>query len=162
MLPEGLRSCLSARITEEMSHIGKPVPRHCFPLTDATVLEYYDYLFAPWVKAMGMREFKVEPGVVSALLPQNDALKFSSGAICGQAIMSAIDTVASLAMSTTDRPTKGTVYQHTHFLRPAVSDDFLVRAEVLRFGKASSFAEVKVSFAATGILAAHASIEFAF
>jgi acyl-coenzyme A thioesterase PaaI-like protein len=145
-----------------MSHIGKPVPRHCFPLTDATVLEYYDYLFAPWVKAMGMREFKVEPGVVSALLPQNDALKFSSGAICGQAIMSAIDTVASLAMSTTDRPTKGTVYQHTHFLRPAVSDDFHVRAEVLRFGKASSFAEVKVSFAATGILAAHASIEFAF
>ena len=109
-----------------------------------------------------MREFKVEPGVVSALLPQNDALKFSSGAVCGQAIMAAIDTIASLAMTTMERVPKGTVYQHTHFLRPAVNDDFRVRAEVLRFGKASSFAEVRVWFAATSVLAAHASIEFAF
>jgi len=145
-----------------MSHIGKPVPWHCIPLTDATVLEYYEYLFAPWVKQLGLRDFKVEPGVVSALLPQNDALKFSSGAICGQVIMAAIDTVASLAMTTRDRIPKGTVYQHTHFLRPAVNDNFLVRAEVMRFGKASSFAEVRVSFASTGILTAHASIEFAF
>jgi acyl-coenzyme A thioesterase PaaI-like protein len=145
-----------------MSHIGKQLPRHTVPLTDATVLEYYEYLFAPWVKALGLREFKVEPGVVSAVLPQNDALKFASGAVCGQAIMAAIDTVASLAMTTKERVPKGTVYQHTHFLRPAVNDDFLVRAEVLRFGKALSFAEVRVSFIATQVLAAHASIEFAF
>jgi acyl-coenzyme A thioesterase PaaI-like protein len=145
-----------------MSHIGKPVPRHCVPLANANVLEYYDWLFAPWVKALGLCEFKVEPGVVSAVLPQNDALKFSSGAVCGQAIMAAIDTVASLAMTTKERVPKGTVYQHTHFLRPAVNDDFHVRAEVLRFGKALAFAEVRVSFAATKVLVAHASIEFAF
>ena len=145
-----------------MSHIGKQLPDHTVPLTDATVLEYYEYLFAPWVKALGLREFKVEPGVVSAVLPQNDALKFASGAVCGQAIMAAIDTVASLAMTTKERVPKGTVYQHTHFLRPAVNDDFQVRAEVLRFGKALSFAEVRVSFMATQVLAAHASIEFAF
>lgn len=76
--------------------------------------------------------------------------------------MYAIDTIASLAMTARDRMPEGTVYQHTHFLRPAVDDDFLVRAEVLRFGKAVSFAEVRVSFAATGVLVAHASIEFAF
>jgi uncharacterized protein (TIGR00369 family) len=145
-----------------MSHVGKPFPRHCFPLTDATVLEYYDYLFAPWVKALGLRDFKVEPGMVSAVLPQNDALKFSSGAVCGQALMAAIDTVAALAMSTTERVSKGTVYQHTHFLRPAINDDLRVRAQVLRFGKASAFAEVRISFATTGIVVAHASIEFAF
>ncbi|MGE4079432.1 MAG: PaaI family thioesterase [Reyranella sp.] len=126
------------------------------------MLEYYDFLFAPWVKALGLRDFKVDPGVVSAVLPQNDALKFSSGALCGQAIMAAIDTVASLAMTTAERMPKGTVYQHTHFLRPAVNDDFNVRAEVLRFGKAVSFAEVRVSSAATNVLVAHASIEFAF
>jgi acyl-coenzyme A thioesterase PaaI-like protein len=145
-----------------MGHIGKSVPRHCVPLTDATVLEYYEWLFAPWVKALGLRDFKVDPGVVSAVLPQNETLKFSSGAVCGQAIMAAIDTVASLAMTTKDRVPKGTVYQHTHFLRPAVNDDFHVRAEVLRFGKAVAFAEVRVSFVATQVLAAHASIEFAF
>jgi len=76
--------------------------------------------------------------------------------------MAAIDTVASLAMHTTERQSKGTVYQHTHFLRPAVNDDFHVKSEVLRFGKASAFTETRVSFAATGELVAHASLEFAF
>ena len=76
-----------------MTHIAKPIPLHCLPLTDATVVEFYEYVYAPWVKMLGLREFKVSPGMVSALLPQNDALKFSSGAVCGQAIMAAIDSV---------------------------------------------------------------------
>jgi acyl-coenzyme A thioesterase PaaI-like protein len=139
-----------------------PVPMHCIPLTDATVLEFYDWLFAPWVKGLGMREFSVAEGEVSALLPQSDALKFSSGAVCGQVIMAAIDTIASLAMATTDRIPKGTVYQHTHFLRPAVNDDFRVKATVLRFGKSSAFAEARVLFASSGDLVAHATLEFAF
>ncbi len=84
------------------------------------------------------------------MFPQSDALKFSSGAVCGQAIMAAIDTVASLSVGTTGRITKGTVYQHTHFLRPAVNDDYHVRAEVLRFGKASAFTETRVSFCVYG------------
>ena len=141
---------------------GIPVPLHCLPVTDATVLELYEYVFAPWVKMLGLREFKVYPGVVSAMLPQLDSLKLSSGAVCGQAIMAAIDSVASLSVGTTGRITKGTVYQHTHFLRPAVNDDYHVRAEVLRFGKASAFTEARVSFASTGKLVAHASLEFAF
>lgn len=141
---------------------GIPVPLHCLPVTDATVLELYEYAFAPWVKMLGLREFKVCPGIVSAMLPQNDALKLSSGAVCGQAIMAAIDSVASLSMGTTGRIIKGTVYQHTHFLRPAVNDDYHVRAEVLRFGKASAFTETRVSFVSTGKLVAHASLEFAF
>ena len=111
---------------------------------------------------LGLREFKVSPGIVSAILPQNDALKISSGAVCGQSIMAAIDSVASLSVGTAGRITKGTVYQHTHFLRPALNDDYHVRAEVLRFGKASAFAEARVSFASTGKLVAHASLEFAF
>ena len=145
-----------------MTHIAKPIPLHCLPLTDATVVEFYEYVYAPWVKMLGLREFKVSPGMVSALLPQNDALKFSSGAVCGQAIMAAIDSVASLAIATTERISKGTVYQHTHFLRPAINDDFHVKAEVLRFGKASAFTETRVSFASTGKLVAHAGLEFAF
>jgi acyl-coenzyme A thioesterase PaaI-like protein len=68
----------------------------------------------------------------------------------------AIDTVASLAMMTGDRPTKGTIYQHTHFLRPAKDDDFIVEAEVLRFGKATAYAETSVRLATYGELVAHA------
>jgi acyl-coenzyme A thioesterase PaaI-like protein len=142
--------------------MAETAPMHCIPLTDATVLEFYDWLFAPWVKGLGIREFSVARGEVSALLPQSDALKFSSGAACGQVIMAAIDTIASLAMATTDRLPKGTVYQRPHFLRPAVDDDFRVQASVLRFGKASAFAEARVSFASSGELVAHATLEFAF
>ena len=164
----GNRALVNEQATQNESpalRVGRPemtVPLHCLPVTDVTVLELYEYVFAPWVKMLGLREFKVCPGIVSALLPQNDALKISSGAACGQAIMAAIDSVAALSVGTTGRITKGTVYQHTHFLRPAVNDDYHVRAEVLRFGKASAFTETRVSFASTGKLAAHASLEFAF
>jgi acyl-coenzyme A thioesterase PaaI-like protein len=169
MMLTGNRALVTEQATQNESGpalgVGRPemtVPLHCLPVTDATILEFYECVFAPWVKMLGLREFKVCPGIVSAMLPQNDALKLSSGAVCGQAIMAAIDSVASLSMATSGRIIKGTVYQHTHFLRPAVNDDYHVRAEVLRFGKASAFTETRVSFASTGKLVAHASLEFAF
>ena len=132
------------------------------PITNETVLEYFEWLFAPWVKELGLREFAVSPGQVIAILPQSKRLQFVSGAVCGQVIMSAVDTIASLAMSTTDRPLRGTVYQHTHFLRPAMSEDLKVQANVLRFGKTSAFAETRVTFLNSGGLVAHATLEFAF
>lgn len=132
------------------------------PITNENVLEFYEWLFAPWVKELGLRDFTVSPGQVIAVLPQSKRLQFVSGAVCGQVIMSAVDTIASLAMSTTDRPARGTIYQHTHFLRPAMSDDMKVQANVLRFGKTSAFAETKVTFQTSGELVAHATLEFAF
>ena len=142
-----------------MTPASSPPP---LPITNETVLEFYEWLFAPWVKELGLRNFAVSPGQVIAILPQSKKLQFVSGAVCGQVIMSAVDTVASLAMSTTDRPARGTVYQHTHFLRPAMSGDMKVQANVLRFGKSSAFAETKVTFLASGDLVAHATLEFAF
>ena len=132
------------------------------PITNENVLEFYEWLFAPWVKELGLRDFVVSPGQVIAVLPQSKRLQFVSGSVCGQVIMSAVDTITSLAMSTTDRPARGTVYQHTHFLRPAMSDDMKVQANVLRFGKTSAFAETKVTFQTSGELVAHATLEFAF
>jgi hypothetical protein len=58
----------------------RPPPMHSFPLTDSTVLEFYEYLFAPWVTGLGIRGFLVKRGEVSAALPQNDSLNFASGA----------------------------------------------------------------------------------
>lgn len=136
--------------------------RELFPVTQETVLPAYDLIFAPWVKQLALCDFNVEGHRVSARLPEADALKFSAGAICGQAIMAAIDTVTALAMGTGDRATKGTIYQHTHFLRPAKGDDFIVEAEVLRFGKTSAYAEARITFATSGALVAHAVLEFAF
>jgi acyl-coenzyme A thioesterase PaaI-like protein len=135
---------------------------HPLPITQETVHEMHGHLFAPWLRELGLRDFRVAAGEASALLPQRGELQLYAGATCGQAIMAAIDTVTTLAMFTTDRLPKGTVYQHTHFLRPALNDDFLVTAKVLRFCKASAFAEARLVSAATGEVVAHASSEFAF
>ena len=136
--------------------------RELFPVTQATVEAAYELIFAPWVKQLGLRDFEVEGHRVRARLPEADALKFSAGAVCGQALMAAIDTITALAMASGDRATKGTIYQHTHFLRPAKGDDFIVEASVLRFGKASAYAEARVTYVTSGDLVAHAVLEFAF
>ncbi len=137
-------------------------PGPIFPVTSETVTAAYAFVFAPWVKQLGLRDFGAEGARVWAILPESDALKFTGGGVCGQAIMAAIDTVTALAMSTTDRVPRGTSYQHTHFLRPATGDDFRVEAQVLRFGKTSAYAEAQVMFVRSGELVARAALEFAF
>jgi acyl-coenzyme A thioesterase PaaI-like protein len=132
------------------------------PLTAANVQAWYHQVYAPWVRAQGLCDFEVREGFFAARLPQAVEMQFSSGAICGQAMMSAIDTVASMAACTGDRTTKGTVYQHTHFVRPAKGDDLRVEAKVLRFGKASALIDARVTFVASGELVAQAMLEFAF
>ena len=132
------------------------------PVTQANVNEAYETIFAPWIRQMGMTDFVVREGYCSCRLPQNADLHFFSGAICGQAMMAAIDTVAALAAATTDRSSRGTVYQHTHFLRPAAAEDLVVAAEVRRFGKTSAFIDCSITLAQSGKLCAHAVLEFAF
>jgi acyl-coenzyme A thioesterase PaaI-like protein len=138
------------------------LPEGLFPLTQDTIDAAFEFVFAPWVKELGLTDFVVREGFVSMRLPLNDRLKFFSGAVCGQALMAAIDTVASMAAATGPRLAKGTAYQHTHFLRPAVNDDFIIAATVKRFGKASAYVDCSVSFAGSGELVAHAALEFAF
>jgi acyl-coenzyme A thioesterase PaaI-like protein len=137
-------------------------PDDLWPLTQDNAEALFDYVYAPWVKDMGLTEFVVREGFCSMRLPLNDRLKFFSGAVCGQAVMAAIDTVASMATATTPRQGKGTVYQHTHFLRPAANDDVLIAATVKRWGKASVYVDCSVTFVTSDELVAHAVLEFAF
>jgi acyl-coenzyme A thioesterase PaaI-like protein len=139
-----------------------PLPEGMFPVTQETVHAAFEWVYAPWIKEMGLTDFVVREGFCSMRLPLNDKLKFFSGAVCGQALMAAIDTVASMATATSPRPGKGTVYQHTHFLRPAANDDFLIEATVKRFGKASAYVDCGVMFATSRELVAHSVLEFAF
>jgi uncharacterized protein (TIGR00369 family) len=136
--------------------------REHISVTNENVEETCEYIFAPWVKAMGLTDIEVSEGKASALLPQNPDLQWANGAICGQAIMAAIDTVVSLAMLTADRPSKGTASQNTQFLRPAMGEDLRLETNVLRFGKVIAYAETRVVFATTGKLVAHATNEFVF
>jgi acyl-coenzyme A thioesterase PaaI-like protein len=137
-------------------------PEDMIPLTQGDAQAFFDCVYASWVKEMGLTDFVVREGFASMRLPLGDHLKFFSGAVCGQALMAAIDTVASMAAATGPRTSKGTVYQHTHFLRPAANDDFLIEATVKRFGKASAYVDCSVTFATSGELVAHGVLEFVF
>lgn len=137
-------------------------PEDMIPLTQGDARAFFDDVYASWVKDMGLTDFTVREGFVSMRLPLNDRLTFYSGTVCGQALMAAIDTVASMAVATGPRVTKGTVYQHTHFLRPAANDDFLIEATVKRFGKASAYVDCSVTFVTSGELVAHGVLEFVF
>ena len=76
--------------------------------------------------------------------------------------MAAIDTVAVLAMVTTDRPSQGTASQNSHFLRPAMGHDLRITTTVLRFGSTIGYAETRVTFEDSDELVAHATSEFIF
>ncbi len=136
--------------------------REHIPVTNENVEETCEYIFAPWVKALGLAEIEVSEGKASAVLPQNPDLQWANGAICGQAIMAAIDTVVSLAMLSTDRASKGTASQNTQFLRPALDEDLRLQVNVLKFGRVVAYAETKGTFASSGKLVAHATNEFVF
>ena len=131
------------------------------PATQDNVEDRVEFIFAPWIKQMGLTDWQVEPGRVRARLPQNTDLQFFSGAICGQAIMAVIDTVMSMAMGTIEQPVRSTSYQHTHFLRPAAGEDLLIDARVVRFGRKSNYGECWVTYAGSGKEVAHATLEFA-
>jgi uncharacterized protein (TIGR00369 family) len=127
------------------------------------VEEKYAEIFADWVKAKGLSEFQVTEGFASAVLRQNPSLQWAAGAICGQAIMSAIDTVASLCASTSPHgQPRGTVSQNNQFIRPAFGEDLLIEVNVLNFGKTLGYFESRVVFLESRKLVAHATLEFMY
>ena len=132
------------------------------PCTINNVEEVLAVGFAPWVKKQGLEFLEVEEGRVKARLRQNPEQQFFSGAICGQATMSAIDTVMSLAMLTYGRKSKGTASQNNQFLRAAIGDDLIIEAIVLKMGKNSAYGETRIVFQGSGDLVVHSTSEFAF
>ena len=132
------------------------------PCTAENAEELHALLFAPWVKRQKLEFMEVEQGRVKARLPQDPEQHFLGGGTCGQAMMSAIDTVMSLAMLTYQRPSKGTASQNNQFLRPAIGDDLIVEAIVLKMGKHSAYGETRIYFESSGALVVHSTSEYAF
>jgi uncharacterized protein (TIGR00369 family) len=132
------------------------------PLTAENADRFYDLVFAPWVKGQGLEFLEIEEGRVKARLRQDSNQQFHIGAMCGQAQMSAVDTVMSMAIATYPRHTKGTVSQNNQFLRAAIGDDLIIEATVLKMGKQIAYGETKVTFEVTGKLVMHSTSEYAF
>lgn len=131
------------------------------PITMESVDQLYEWMFAPWVKRQRHEILTVEPGFVVMRLPQDPEQQFFSGAMCGQSLMSAIDTAMSIAMMSVESPpTRGTASQNTQFLRPASGEDLLVEARVLKAGRTVWYGESHVRLESSGDLVAHATCEF--
>lgn len=137
----------------------RPIPEP--PLTSANVDQFYEAVFAPWVRAQGHEIVSVEEGHVVTRLPQDPAQQFFAGVLCGQALMSAIDTAMVLAVFTLEgSSSRGTASQSTRFLRPAGGEPMLFEATVVKAGRTAVYGEVHVRGEDSGTLVAHATCEF--
>lgn len=135
------------------------MPETTFTLADvdATLAR----VLAPWVAHLGLRAEAVHDDGVTLRLPFQQAFRHAGGVVCGQVLMSAADTamiVAIARMLGEFRPMT-TVTLTTHFMRPVIDGDVLVRATVKRLGKAVVFGDIELA-GADGKLAATASTTY--
>ncbi|MEV5149921.1 PaaI family thioesterase [Streptomyces sp. NPDC052727] len=119
--------------------------------------------FAPWVLDLGLTVEAVGEDRAVLRLPWSDRLAREGGGLSGQALMAAADTAVVIAVSAA----RGgfvpmtTVQQSTSFQRAVAGADVLIEAVLTKLGRRMAFADVTLSDAASGALAARASTVYA-
>ncbi|CAM5700435.1 MULTISPECIES: PaaI family thioesterase [Streptomyces] len=119
--------------------------------------------FAPWVLDLGLTVEAVGEDRAVLRLPWSGRLAREGGGLSGQALMAAADTATVIAVSAT----RGgfvpmtTVQQSTSFQRAVTGADVLVDAVLTKLGRRMAFADVTLSDASSGALAARASTVYA-
>ncbi|MEU1009985.1 PaaI family thioesterase [Streptomyces sp. NPDC088810] len=119
--------------------------------------------FAPWVLDLGLTVEAVGEDRAVLRLPWSDRLAREGGGLSGQALMAAADTATVIAVSAA----RGgfvpmtTVQQSTSFQRAVTGADVLIEAVLTKLGRRMAFADVTLSDAASGALAARASTVYA-
>ncbi|MEW2513264.1 PaaI family thioesterase [Streptomyces sp. NPDC046870] len=119
--------------------------------------------FAPWVLDLGLAVEALGEDRAVLRLPWSDRLAREGGGLSGQALMAAADTATVIAVSAA----RGgfvpmtTVQQSTSFQRAVSGADVLIEAVLTKLGRRMAFADVTLSDAASGALAARASTVYA-
>ncbi|AEY93387.1 MULTISPECIES: PaaI family thioesterase [Streptomyces] len=119
--------------------------------------------FAPWVLDLGLTVEAVGEDRAVLRLPWSGRLAREGGGLSGQALMAAADTATVIAVSAA----RGgfvpmtTVQQSTSFQRAVTGADVLIDAVLTKLGRRMAFADVTLSDAASGALAARASTVYA-
>ncbi|MEW2283901.1 PaaI family thioesterase [Streptomyces sp. NPDC047841] len=119
--------------------------------------------FAPWVLDLGLSVEAVGEDRAVLRLPWSDRLAREGGGLSGQALMAAADTATVIAISAA----RGgfvpmtTVQQSTSFQRAVSGADVLIEAVLTKLGRRMAFADVTLSDAASGALAARANTVYA-
>ncbi|MGW3462578.1 PaaI family thioesterase [Streptomyces olivaceoviridis] len=119
--------------------------------------------FAPWVLDLGLTVEAVGEDRAVLRLPWSGRLAREGGGLSGQALMAAADTATVIAVAAA----RGgfvpmtTVQQSTSFQRAVTGADVLVDAVLTKLGRRMAFADVTLSDASSGALAARASTVYA-
>ncbi|MFF7970035.1 hotdog domain-containing protein [Streptomyces sp. NPDC007905] len=119
--------------------------------------------FAPWVLDLGLSVQAVGEDRAILRLPWSDRLVREGGGLSGQALMAAADTATVIAVSAA----RGgfvpmtTVQQSTSFQRAVTGSDVLIEAVLTKLGRRMAFADIALSDAGSGALAARASTVYA-
>ncbi|MDQ0597003.1 uncharacterized protein (TIGR00369 family) [Streptomyces canus] len=119
--------------------------------------------FAPWVLELGLSVEALDDHRATLRLPWSDRLSREGGALSGQALMAAADTATVIAISGA-RGAYGpmtTVQQSTSFQRAVAGSDVLIEAVVTKLGRRMAFADITMTDAESGELAARASTVYA-
>jgi uncharacterized protein (TIGR00369 family) len=117
------------------------------PITTESLQHALGEWFAPWVKDLNLQVLEASNSEVTLRLPLSPAITRVGDVVCGQALMAAADTAMVLALTQHlggFRPMT-TVQLNTSFLRPLSTQNALVRAQVLRAGKALAFGEITLT-----------------
>jgi uncharacterized protein (TIGR00369 family) len=132
-------------------------------MTTAEADEILSARFAPWVLELGLAVEAVGEDRAVLRLPWSDRLAREGGGLSGQALMAAADTATVIAVSAA----RGgfvpmtTVQQSTSFQRAVTGADVLIEAVLTKLGRRVAFADVTLTDAASGTLAARASTVYA-
>lgn len=115
--------------------------------TDAAAAAALRANFAPWVLELGLVVVEVGAAHVLTRMALTDRLARVGGIVSGQALMAMADTSMILAGSAARGAFTpfATTDLHTQFLRPGSGGAILCRAEVVRAGKALTFARAEMT-----------------
>lgn len=135
--------------------------------TPAEAQDFLSDVFAPWIKALGLKCTGVTSDSATFLLPENADLSRGGGegggVVCGQAVAAAADTCSVVALAATRgafRPCT-TVDLTTHFMRPLPEGDVELTVTALSNGR--RMATTRTEFRSPGgKLAATATCAFAY
>ena len=114
------------------------------PITIASANQRLGEVFAPWIQELNLSVVSIDSTSVEMLLPYDDKLCRAGDMICGQALMSLIDTCMVFVCYAGLKQFRNcaTVTQNTSFLRPAINTDVIARGTVVKAGRTLVFGDV--------------------
>lgn len=111
-----------------------------------TAKEWFGQAFAPHVTSLNITIESIGPHGAELRLPYSDGLSRSGGIVCGQAMMTLIDTcmvfVCYGVLNNYGDVT--TVSQSSQFLRPVSARDIIAKGQATKVGRQLIFGEVKL------------------